>query len=55
MRSWGYGEGLPKKWGGGLAKKKVVGNFFFGGVGIGKLGEWRNKFSDTVAVGPDTL
>ena len=41
--------------GGGLAKKKVVGNFFFWGGGMGKLGELRKKFSDTVAVGPDTL
>ena len=49
MCSWGYGEGLPKKWGGGLAKKKVVGNL------MGKLGELRKAFSDTVAVGPDTL
>ena len=53
MRSWGYGEGLPKKWGVGWQKKRWWVISFFGGGG--KLGELRKKFSDTVAVGPDTL
>ena len=48
MRSWGYGEGLPKKWGVGWQKKG--GGYFFLGGGMGKLDELRKKFSDTVAL-----